>query len=633
MPKSFTTLLALAFLLISWPSVARAEPPPRVPLRDFFKNPDKAQYELSPDGKWLAFRAPWQHRMNVFVQPVAGGEARRITAETERDIPVYFWKGPGHIVYLKDFKGDENFHLVVVDRDGKGLKDLTPFDKVRTQVVDPLPDDDHELIIEINKRNPQFFDAYRVNVDGKKLTLAAENPGNVTGWLADHKGRIRAATTTDGVSTSLLYRADDKQPFKTVVTTNFRESVAPQFFTFDDKQLYCASNRGRDKQAIVVLDPETGKETQVLFEHPEVDVDSLDFSHRRKVLRLAGFTTWKPERHYFDAATEKLYQELEAKVPGYEIVVGSEDRAEENFVVVAYNDRTRGTRYLYNAKSHALTKLADVSPWLDEKQMATMKPIQYKSRDGLTINGYLTLPNGVDAKKLPMVVNPHGGPWARDQWGFNPEVQFLANRGYAVLQVNFRGSTGYGRKFWEASFKQWGRKMQDDVSDGVKHVVAQGVADPRRVCIYGGSYGGYATLAGLTFSPELYACGVDYVGVANLFTWMKAFPPYWKPYLDMVHEMVGDPEKDKEAMTAASPVFHADKIRVPLLVAQGKNDPRVNIDESNQMVAALKKRGIDVQYMVKDNEGHGFHNEENRFDFYQAMEDFLGKHLKASPKS
>jgi dipeptidyl aminopeptidase/acylaminoacyl peptidase len=246
----------------------------------------------------------------------------------------------------------------------------------------------------------------------------------------------------------------------------------------------------------------------------------------------------------------------------------------------------------------------------------------------LTINGYLTLPKGAAAKSLPVIVNPHGGPWARDEWRYNHEVQFLANRGYAVLQMNFRGSTGYGRKFWESSFKEWGGKMQDDVSDGVKYLISQGIADPKRVCIYGGSYGGYATLAGLVYSPELYACGVDYVGVSNLFTFMKSVPPYWKPYLDMMYQMVGDPEKDKALLAAKSPALHADQIRAPLFVVQGKNDPRVNINESNQMVDALKKRQIDVPYMVKDNEGHGFHNEENRIEMYQAMEQFLAKHLK-----
>ena len=258
-----------------------------------------------------------------------------------------------------------------------------------------------------------------------------------------------------------------------------------------------------------------------------------------------------------------------------------------------------------------------------------MKPISYTSRDGLTINGYLTLPKGVAAKNLPVVINPHGGPWARDAWRFNPEVQFLANRGYAVFQMNFRGSTGYGRKFWEASFKQWGKTMQDDVTDGVQWLIKEGVADPKRVAIYGGSYGGYTTLAGIAFTPDLYAAAVDYVGVSNLFTFMNTIPPYWKPFLDMFQEMVGDPVKDKDLLTATSPALHADKIKTPLFVAQGAKDPRVNIAESDQMVEALKKRGVTVEYMVKDNEGHGFRNEENRFEFYEAMEKFLSKHIKS----
>ena len=296
-------------------------------------------------------------------------------------------------------------------------------------------------------------------------------------------------------------------------------------------------------------------------------------------------------------------------------------------LVRSLGDKTRGSYYFYDRTAGDFHKLVDVSPWLKEDQLADMKPISFQSRDGLTLHGYLTLPRGVDPKGLPMVLNPHGGPWARDSWGFDAEVQFLANRGYAVLGINYRGSTGYGRKFWEASFKEWGRTMQDDLSDGVKWMIGQGVADPKRVGIYGGSYGGYAVLAGMTFSPELYACGVDYVGVANLFTFMKTVPPYWVPFLKMMQEMVGDPDKDKALLEAASPVFHVDKIRAPLFIAQGANDPRVNKAESDQMVAALKKRGIDVPYMVKDNEGHGFHNEENRFDFYGAMEKFLAKYL------
>ena len=274
-------------------------------------------------------------------------------------------------------------------------------------------------------------------------------------------------------------------------------------------------------------------------------------------------------------------------------------------------------------------EISNPYPWLKEEDMAVMKPIAYTSRDGLTIYGYLTLPKGIEAKNLPVVVNPHGGPWARDIWGFNPEVQFLANRGYAVLQMNFRGSTGYGKNFWTLSFKEWGKKMQDDITDGVEYLKKEGIADPGRIAIYGGSYGGYATLAGVAFTPDLYACAVDYVGVANLFTFLNTIPPYWKPYLDQFYEMVGDPKKDSLLFVETSPVLHADKIKTPLFIAQGANDPRVNKAESDQMVEALRARGVEVEYMVKDNEGHGFRNQNNRFDFYGAMEKFLEKYLKS----
>ncbi|MBU6437865.1 MAG: S9 family peptidase, partial [Betaproteobacteria bacterium] len=311
-----------------------------------------------------------------------------------------------------------------------------------------------------------------------------------------------------------------------------------------------------------------------------------------------------------------------------EINYQSNTRDESKFIVAASSDRTPGARYIYDRKSNTLTKLADINPWIAEADMAPMKPVTYTARDGLAIHAYLTLPVGRAPKNLACIVNPHGGPWVRDGWGYNPEVQFLANRGYCVLQMNYRGSTGYGRVFWEKGFKQWGRAMQDDITDGVKWLVAQGIADPKRVGIYGASYGGYATLAGVTFTPDLYAAAVDYVGVANLFTFMNTIPPYWKPFLDQMYEMVGNPEKDKALLAAASPVLHADRIKTPLFVAQGAKDPRVNKAESDQMVAALRKRGVAVDYMVKDDEGHGFRNEENQFAFYGEMEKFFAKYLR-----
>ncbi|HLX30734.1 MAG TPA: S9 family peptidase [Casimicrobiaceae bacterium] len=607
---------------------ASAQPSGTIPMRDFFRNPDRAYFRISGDGKTLSFMQPWERRMNIYVQPVGStAEPVRITAEKDRDIPDYFWKGADRVVYTKDFGGDENDHVVVVDRHGGEPKDVTPYPGVKAQIIDPLVESPDRMLIGLNKRVKEVFDVYELDLASGKLTEIAQNPGNITTWGADHAGKLRYAIETDGVEQTYLYRADASGPFKPVLKTTFRDQFVPQVFTADNRKLYVASNLGRDKVAIVLVDPATAREEEMIYARDDVDVGGVVWSKARKRLAYANYQTWKNERHYLDPDARTLFGRLEAKVPGYEVIVQSTTDDESGLIVAATNDRTQGTRYLYDRKHDRLTKLGDVTPWLPEAKMAAVKPIEYKSRDGLTIHGYLTVPNGAAAKRLPVIVNPHGGPWFRDGWGFNPEVQFLASRGYAVLQVNYRGSTGYGRKFWEASFKEWGFKMQDDITDGVQWLIKEGIADPKRICIYGGSYGGYATLEGLVKTPDLYACGVDYVGVSNLFTFMKTIPPYWKPFLGMMHEMVGDPDKDKDRMTAASPALNADRIKVPLLIAQGANDPRVNKDESDQMVAALKARGIDVPYIVKDNEGHGFHNEENQFAFYEAMETFLDKYI------
>ncbi len=601
---------------------------PQIPLEDFFRNPEKTAFQLSPNGEYFSYLAPWQSRLNVFVQKIGADSAVRITSETARDIAGYLWKGDNRILFLKDTGGDENFHLYGVNTDGSDLKGLTVFEKVRTGIIDDLKEVENEIIVQLNQRNPTVFDPYRLNVVTGEMTMLAENPGNITGWMTDHEGKLRLAITSDGVNTSILYRETEADPFLPVLTTSFKENLSPALFTFDNKMLYALSNLNRDKTALVVFDVANGKEKEILYETQEADLEGVDYSRKDKKLLSVTWTTDKDKEHFFDAEYETMKKSLEQKLPGYMVYVGSHNKAEDKFMIRTVSDKSRGSYYFYDKNTKELTKLADLSPWLNEKDLCDMKPISYTSRDGMTIHGYLTLPKGYKPRNLPVVINPHGGPWARDYWGFNPEVQFLANNGYAVLQMNFRGSTGYGKSFWQSSFKQWGRTMQDDVSDGVKWLVSQGIADSSRVAIYGGSYGGYATLAGLTLTPELYAAGVDYVGVANMFTFMKTIPPYWKPLLDMFYEMVGDPVKDSLMLAEVSPVFHADQIRAPLFVAQGANDPRVNKAESDQMVEALKARGIEVEYLVKDNEGHGFRNEENRFDFYRNMITFLDKHLK-----
>ena len=441
-------------------TAAHAQPAKQYPLRDFFKNPEQAYFRLSPDGKYLGFMQPYESRMNIFVQPInkVGTKEgiKRVTAETARDIPNYFFKGPQHVLFTKDFGGDENFHVVTADITTGVVKDLTPHEGTRASILDALPDDDDHVLVAHNKRDKKIFDVYRVNIKTGEEKLAAENPGNITNWNTDHDGKIRAATSSDGVNTSLYYRETEADAFKPILTTNFREGVSPVGWTADNKLMYVASNRGRDKSALFEFDPKTAKEGKLIYENSNVDVDSLGWSRARKTITQTLVNFEKAQPVFFDKEAQRVYNALKAKLPAYELGVQSMTKDEQMMIVAAVSDRTPGARYVYDVKADKLTKLADINPAIAEADMAEMKPVSYTSRDGLTIRGYLTLPKGVAAKNLPVIVNPHGGPWARDSWGYNPEIQFLANRGYAVFQMNFRGSTGYGRKFWEASFKQWG---------------------------------------------------------------------------------------------------------------------------------------------------------------------------------
>lgn len=618
------------------PATTAPQPPPAIPVKEFFKNPDKVGFRISPDGNYFSYRAPWHNRMNIFVQPVAGGDPIQVTRDTVRDIGGYFWKGD-RLLYSRDINGDENMIVFSASKDGKDVKVLTPEKGVRAGVMDDLhniPGMEQSVILQMNQRNPQVFDPYLVNIATGAIKPLYNNKENFEGWITDHTGLIRIATKTEGTDNVMYYRATEKEPFKEYMRTGYKDSFSPLFFTFDNKNLYASTNlNGRDKTAIVEWDLPGKKEVREIYANPDYDVDGLDYSRKRNVLTMITWTGEKSERKFLDSTTQALYDKVGAQMKGYDYWTYGNNDNEDKFMVWSGNDRMPGKYWYFDGATGQLKEMATAYPDLKEEDLAEMKPISYQSRDGLTIHGYLTLPKGREAKNLPVVINPHGGPWARDDWGYNSEAQMLANRGYAVLQMNFRGSTGYGRKFWEASFKQWGKTMQNDIGDGVAWLEKQGIADPKRVAIYGGSYGGYATLAGITFTPELYACAVDYVGVSNLFTFMNTVPPYWEPFKKMMYEMVGDPKKDSLQMREASPVFHADKIICPLFIAQGANDPRVNKDESDQMVAALKARGITVEYMVKDNEGHGFHNEENRMDFYNAMDKFLDAHIGSGYKA
>lgn len=456
---------------------------PELPMETFFRNSEKTGYQISPDGRYFSYMAPYESRRNIFVQPVDGKQAVRITSETERDLAGYFWAGDNRILYLKDTGGDENYQLYGVNIDGSNPKAYTAIPGVRTQIIDPLEEIDSLIIIGTNQRNPMIFDPYRLNLNTGEMTMLCENPGDIQGWQTDHDGRLRVAyAIVDGVNSQIRYRETEAEPFRPVLTTNFKESVSFAAFTPDNKQVYAVTNLGRDKVALVLMAPATCEEIEQLYVNDKYDLDNIWYSDAQKKLLGVSYTGHKgTARHFFDKATGEMFGRMEKHLRGYAIGIAGSNKAEDKYIVYAGGDRTMGTYYLYDVEADTMTKLADLAPWIEEEQMAEMIPINYTSRDGLEIEGYLTLPVGKtvhNAKNLPVVVNPHGGPWARDYWGFNPEAQFLANRGYAVLQMNFRGSTGFGRKFTEIAYGKWGQTMQDDITDGVNWLIGKGIADP-----------------------------------------------------------------------------------------------------------------------------------------------------------
>ena len=621
--------IGLQFLaLLIFASCAQEKEIRRIPVQDFFKNPEKTAFSISPDGRFISYLQPYKNRLNIFVQTVDGKDVIQLTSDTSQNINYYSWADNNQILYLKNSGKIANLHLFAVNKDGTNTRNLINDQISKIDLITSKAYNNH-ILVALNKRDSTVFDAYRMNINTGDLALVVRNPGNITDFYADHQGNLRLALTSDGVDEALIYRGSEDEEFRPVIKNNFKTSIEVLEFS-RDSFIYILTNQNRDKKALVELNCNTGREHKEIYSHPDVDISEAAFSKSRNKMIFAGYETWKKERHYLDEDTRGLFKQLEKLLPDTEIKITDQDSAETKFVVRTFTDRNPGTYYLYTPADNRLSKLGDVNSSLKQEEMAPMKPVSYKTRDGMTINGYLTLPLGQPDKNLPVVVLPHGGPSSRNTWGYNSEVQFLANRGFAVFQVNFRGSTGYGKSFWIAGFKEWGGKIQEDITDGVKWLISEGIADPKRIGIYGSSFGGFSALHGLCFNPDLYRCGASYSGLTNLFTYLKGIPPYYKPYQQMYFEMVGDPEKDADYFRNTSPIFHTDKIKVPVLIAQGTKDPRVNVNETNQFVKELKKRKIPVTYILKEDERHYFKKPENRIEFYQQLEKFLVRNLNTN---
>ena len=603
--------------------------PPLIPRDVLFGNPEKADPQLSPDGAHLAYLAPLEGVLNVWVGPVDGDAFRPVTRDIDRGIRAYFWAHDGeHLLYLQDVGGDENWHLFKVHLERGTIEDVTPFENVQVQLVAREKRHPSELLLAINRDDERLHDVYHLDLRTNALTQIERNPGNVLGWLADSSLRVRAAqTSTDDGGTELLIRAEEGGDWVPWLQWNAEDAMSswPLGFTLDGEQLYLVDSREANAAR---LTRRTIGDTasEVLAADPQYDVGGVVLHPDTREVQLVAFTR---ARHEWDVLDQSVADDVTAlrTLNAGDFSIQSRTHGDDRWIVEYVEDRNPVAYHLYDRATHTGRFLFTTRPALAAYTLAAMEPISFETRDGLTIHGYLTRPAGTDASALPMVLNVHGGPWHRDTWGYDPEAQWFANRGYACLQVNFRGSTGYGKRFLNAGNKEWGGRMHDDLVDAVQWAVNGGVADPSRIAIYGGSYGGYAALVGATFTPDLFRCAIDIVGPSNLITFIETIPPYWSSYLAMLHDRVGNPEADAEFLRARSPLTHVDRIRIPLLIAQGANDPRVKQAESEQIVAVMREKGIDHEYLLFPDEGHGFAKPENRLRFYAAAERFLARHL------
>ncbi|MCL1473014.1 alpha/beta hydrolase family protein [Argonema antarcticum] len=608
---------------------------PLIPREILFGNPERTSPRLSPDGKYLAYIAPDEKNvLQVWLRTVGMEDDRTITADKKRGIRIFFWTyNADRLIYMQDSDGDENFHLFSVlirhsqaEPGNEIVRDLTPFQSVKAQPVGLDPKFPDEVLVGMNLNNPQKFDVYRVNLNNGAVEFDTDNPGNIVSWTADANFQVRAAvaSTSDGGS-DLLFRETTDKEWETLRHWGPDEEGGPVSFSADGKTIYIEGNHDANAQRLLALDLST-REESVIAEDPQYDVGSVMIQPITRVIQAVSFYKDKQEWNVLDRSIAEDFEAI-AKVRPGEFAISSRDLADKNWLVAYLTDNGPVYYYAYNRDTKTSTFLFSNQPKLEGLQLAPMQPVSYEAQDGLTIHGYLTTPVGIPAQHLPTVLLVHGGPWARDYWGYDSEAQWLANRGYAVLQVNFRGSTGYGKAFLNAGNREWAAKMHDDLIDAVNWLVEKGISDRSKIAIMGGSYGGYATLVGLTFTPDVFACGVDIVGPSNLITLLQTIPPYWEPLKASMYHRIGNMETEEEFLKSRSPLFFIDRIKKPLLIGQGANDPRVKQSESDQIVEAMQKAGLPVEYALYTDEGHGFARPENRLHFFAVAEEFLSKYL------
>ena len=624
-------LRILSFIYIAATFSACRHQARQIPIIDFFKTPEKVAFRVSPDGKYLSYLKPYKDKQNIFIQSLVDGKVQMATSFTDYSVRGdYYWTYNNEIVFFQDKIASDEIEMFALDIPTLKTTSIISQKKVRIAILGRDKQEPDVITVRMNKRDPANFDIYKLNIKTGDLKPYLVNPGNITQWYTDADGKIRLVKASDGVDESILYRPNDSAPFKRIIANNFKTSVRPIAFTGEKNYFYALSNVNRDKSALVEINAEDGKERKVVFADNNADIQGWDYSKNTRKIERVSWDAAKPQTHYLDADIESIYDKLNIVLKGNEVDITDRDTAENKFVVFTYTDRNPGSYYLFERSTGKLSKLGDINATLKEDELCIMQPISYKASDGMDINGYLTLPLGPKTTDLPVVVMPHDGPFSHTGWGYNPEIQFLANRGYAVFQVNYRGSTGFGKAFHSAGFKEVGGKIQQDITDGVNWLIANKTANPNKIAIFGGGFGGFSALYGVSFHPKLYNCAIVQHGLINFFTYIKDAPPFFKPMVQMTYERVGNPETDAGQFRAISPVFNTDKIRAPLLIFQGARDDRANISELNQFVRELKKQnGSDkVRYFLKPMERTIFRNTANRTEMYTEIEKFLDENMK-----
>ena len=605
----------------------KTELPPLIEREILFGNPEKTRPQLSPDGKYLAYIAPDENNvLQVQLRTVGQQDDRQLTADKKRGIRIFFWTYSGEeLIYLQDADGDENWHLFSVNIHSNQVRDLTPFQGVQAQPIAFDRNFPNEILVGMNIRDRSKHDVYRINLKNGAVEFDTDNPGNIVGWTADALFQVRAATATtaDGGS-ELVFRETADKSWESLRSWGPDDEGDAVMFSENGKILYIMGNHDANAERLIALDLETKQETD-LASDPEYDVGGIVVHPTKREIQAVSFYKDKQEWQILDQSIAEDFEAIGKSRPG-EFSITSRNLADTTWLVAYMTDDGPVYYYAFDRASKTCTFLFSNQPKLEGLPLSSMEPISYTARDGLTIHGYLTKPVGV-SMPVPTVLLVHGGPWARDNWGYDSEAQWLANRGYAVLQINFRGSTGYGKAFFNAGNREWAAKMHDDLLDGVNWLVETGISQPDKIAIMGGSYGGYAALVGLTFSPDVFACAVDIVGPSNLITLVQSIPPYWEPLKASMYHRVGNLETEPEFLKSISPLFFVDRIQKPLLIGQRANDPRVKQPESEQIVNAMKQADKPVEYVLYTDEGHGFARPENRLHFYAIAEEFLAKYL------